>query len=229
MINFGSPCFCDHCMREFAVELGLGPSFHYRNYLRGRGVTHTAELLELAKQDRLPLWHDYVRFQQQTVTRFFRRLRIAMDRDHGGEVSLSVNGSVTGFGGAVDTVLPFVTYFHGETHDFSPSALLKLAEASRAVERMQIVSLFPRVPGSGQHAPEFVASVRQAIAVCYCLGLVPLFPYDVYAGREPRWYGTWEEYREPYEYARDHADWIDDYAVVVMRHRRRSGDDPRTC
>jgi len=80
--------------------------------------------------------------------------------------------------------------------------------------------------------------VRQALAVSYCLGMVPLFPYDVYMrsdsrGRpKPRWFGTWEEYGTPFEIVRQHPDWFDDFdfesvatdnrgAVTVVSRRRR--------
>jgi len=70
MLEFGKPCFCDHCMREFATELGI--SIDYRRYLRGRGFTHAVEVLRAAEHEAVPLWDDYRRFQQRTVTRFFR-------------------------------------------------------------------------------------------------------------------------------------------------------------
>jgi hypothetical protein len=219
MLDFGQPCFCPHCQREFAAELGL--DLDYRRYLRGRGFTHTSEILEAAKRGEVPLWDDYRRFQGRTVTRFFRRLRAAMDQALAAPASLSVNGSVLNFGGSTETVLPFVSYFHGETWDFAPASLLKLAEASRTLGVKQIVSFFPDVPAADYHAPAFVGRVRQAIGLCYCLGVVPLFPYDVYAGNEPdgtlkpRWFGTWEEYRAPYETVRAHRDWFDGYRYTA--------------
>lgn len=219
MLGFGNPCFCEHCTREFAVELGL--ALDYRGYLRGRGFTHTAEILDAAKRGGVPLWDDYRRFQQRTVTRFFRKLRTAVDQALGGPASLSVNGSVLNFGGSIETVLPLVNYLHGETSDFTPGGLLKLAEASRTLGVKQVVSFFPDVPAAAYHAPAFVGRVRQAIALGYCLGLLPLFPYDVYAGNEadgslkPRWFGTWDEYRDPYEVVRTHRDWFDEYRYTA--------------
>ncbi len=240
MLNFGNPCFCEFCMREFRTDLGL--DIDYRAYLRTRGFTHTAGILDAAKQGKVPLWDDYRRFQERTVTRFFRRLKTAMDRALAAPVSLSVNGSVLNFGGNLDTVIEFLSYCHGETWDFAPPELLKLAEASRRMGLKQIVSLFPGVPVADYHDPSFVGLVRQAIGLCYCLGLLPLFPYDVYAGNEPdgslksRWFGTWEEYRAPYEIVRSHPEWFDEYAYtsceigddgVVSVVSRWSGDEDK--
>jgi hypothetical protein len=218
MLNFGNPCFCDHCQREFALYLGI--DLNYRRYLRGRGVTHTGEILEAAGRGDVPLWDDYRRFQRQTVTRFFRKLRAAVDQALAGPVSLSVNGSVCNFGGEITAVLPFITYLHGETSDFTPTGLVKLAAASRTLGMKQIVSFFPDVPAADYHNPAFVGRVTQAIGLCYCLGLLPLFPYDVYAGNEPdgaikaRWFGTWEEYSHPFEVVRAHPQWMDDYTYT---------------
>ncbi len=218
MIEFGNPCFCEHCQRAFAVELGF--TLDYRPYLRGRGFTCTAEILEAAKRGGVPLWEDYRRFQQRTVVRFFRRLRAALDQALARPVSLSVNGSVLNFGGNIETVLPFVSYLHSETTDFTPPALLRLAEASRKLGVRQITSFFPHVPAAAYHDPAFVGRVNQAVGLCYCLGLLPLFPYDVYAGNEAdgslkaRWFGTGTEYAAPYGTVREHPEWFDDYAFA---------------
>jgi hypothetical protein len=217
MLEFGNPCFCEHCVQEFSRYLGFAFEFDYRAYLGRRGIVHTRGLLALAEKRELPLWEDYRRFQQQTVTRYFRRLRAAMDRYLGRAAVLSVNGSVCGFGGRIETVLPFVSYLHGETPDFSPAALKRLAIASREAGVRQVVSFFPDVDAAAYDDPAFVGRVNQAIGVCYCLGLLPLFPYDVYAGDRPRWYGTWEQYGRPYAVVREHPDWFDGYAWKRMR------------
>ncbi len=236
MIDFGNCCFCRHCRREFAAELGI--DFDYQRYLRGRGFTHYAQIREAAERGEVPLWDDYQRFQQRTVTRFFRTLRTQLEQALGRPVTLSVNGSVLHFGGDIRRVLPLVDYLHSETPDFQPGTLLKLAEASRELETTQIVSFFPTVAASDYHDPDFVGTVNQAIGLSYCLGLLPLFPYDVYAGNEPdgalkaRWFGAWEEYRGPYETVRAHPEWFDDYAfaactlgddgdVTVLSHHRQ--------
>lgn len=234
MLNFGNPCFCEHCRREFATYLGI--ELDYKAYLRGRGFTHAGEIIEAAKRGGVPLWDDYRRFQKETVTRFFRALRIGMDQALGRSVELSVNGSVLHFGGDIATVRPFISYLNGETTRFDPASLLKLADASREMGVMQIVSFFPDVPAVEYRDAAFVQRVNQSIAICYCLGLQPLFPYDVYAGNEAdgslkaRWFGTWEEYQESYEIVRAHPGWFDAYAydtvevapevvTVVTRHR----------
>lgn len=222
MLDFGNPCFCGHCMREFSAYLGLGFDFDYRAYLMRRGISHTGQLLEAAPREAVPLWNDYRLFQQQTVSRYFRRLRAAMDRFLGRRTELSVNGSVVGFGGRVETILPFVSYFNGETSDFTTGGLKLLAEAARKYGVRQVVSFFPDVDAGDFHSPEFTARVKQAIGVCYCLGLLPLFPYDVYAGDKPRWYGTFDEYKEPYSVVRDHPQWFDDYQWTSFS--RSAGD-----
>jgi hypothetical protein len=216
MLDFGAPCFCAHCQQEFALYLGM--ELDYRAYLRGRGFTHTAEILTSARQGGVPLWDDYRRFQKQTVTRFFRRLRTAMDQALGRPAELSVNGSVLHAGGDIGTIQSFISYLNGETWDFAPAALVRLAEASRNMGVRQVVSFFPDVPVAEYHDAAFVGRINQAIALCYCVGLLPLFPYDVYAGNEPdgsikaRWFGTWEEYHAPYDTVRTHPTWFDDYA-----------------
>jgi len=215
MLGFGNPCFCPHCMREFRIELGI--DIDYRAYLRQRGFTHAAQILAAAAGGGVPLWEDFARFQKRTVTRFFRRLRAELDQAAAMPVCLSVNGSVLNFGGDIETVLPFLTYCHSETPDWSPQALVRLEEASRRLGTRQIVSFFPSVPVAEYHDPVFVGRINQTIGLCYCLGLLPLFPYDVYAGNEPdgaikdRWFGTWEEYRRPYEIVRERPEIVDDY------------------
>jgi len=215
MLGFGNPCFCPHCMCEFRMELGV--DIDYRAYLRQRGFTHTAQILEAAPRGGVPLWEDFGRFQKRTVTRFFRRLKAELDQAAAMPVSLSVNGSVLNFGGDIETVLPFLAYCHSETPDCSPQALIHLAEASRRLGTRQIVSFFPNVPVAEYHDPVFVGRINQAIGLCYCLGLLPLFPYDVYAGNEQdgaikeRWFGTWDEYRRPYQIVRKRPEIVDDY------------------
>jgi len=214
MLTFGNPCFCEHCLREFSSYLGI--DINYKKYLLNRGISYTAELLELAQKGEVPLWDDYKRFSQQTVIRYFRKLRVAMDRFNGEQVYLSVNGSVTD-PRAIEMVLPFVNYFCGETWNFSPIDLKKIAENSRKLEKMQIISFFPDVAVEGYNSSEFVQRINQAIGVCYCLGLLPLFPYNVYAGDNPRWYGTYEQYKEPYRKVYNHPEWFDDYKWVSFR------------
>lgn len=222
MLWYPNTCFCDYCQQDFARELGL--SIHYRDYLRGRGFTHTAELFESSKLGNVPLWEDYLRFQQRTVTRFFRALRTRMDQALGRPVTLSVNGSVLNFGGDITTIRPFISYLNGETRHFAPADLLQMAERSRDLGVRQVVSFFPDVVPAHYHAPEFVARVRQAIALCYCLGLLPLFPYDVYTGNDPatgelypRWFGTTDEFLAPYAHVREHPHWFDAYQFTDMR------------
>jgi hypothetical protein len=220
MLDFGNPCFCPHCRREFAVYLDI--DVDYLAYLRGRGFTHAAEIIEAAQRGGVPLWEDYRRFQQQTVTRFFRKLRIAMDQALARPAELSVNGSVRNFGGNIATIRPFISYLNGETSRFDPESLLKLAEASREMGVAQVVSFFPDVPVAEYHDTAFVQRVNQAIALCYCLGLQPLFPYDVYAGNEAdgslkaRWFGAWDEYRESYDIVRANPAWFNDYAYEAV-------------
>ena len=81
-----------------------------------------------------------------------------------------------------------------------------------------MVSFFPPRELDDYDEAGFVGAVNRGIALCYCLGLLPLFPYDVYAGNDPktgnlrpRWYGTWSQYRLPYETVREHPGWFDDY------------------
>lgn len=221
MLSFGNPCFCGYCMARFTEYLGFDAAFDYGQYLRARGITHTAELLELAKLGRVPLWDDYRRFQEQTVTRYFRTLRTAMDRCLGRPATLSVNGSALGFGGQIGTILPFVSYLHSETPHFAPERLKELSEKCRELGIRHVVSFFPDVQADAYDSPDFVGRINQAIGVCYCLGLLPLFPYDVYAGDKPRWFGTWEQYRASYTVVRQHPEWFDDYSWSRFR---RKGD-----
>jgi len=219
MLSFGQPCFCEHCVAAFAEYLGI--DLDYRRYLLRRGLRSQDELLQQAARGAVPLWDDFRRFAEFTVSRYFRRLRAAMDRFLGRPATLSVNGSVAGFGGNIETILPHVAYFHGETSDFSPAGLRKLAIASRRLGVRQVVSFFPSVPAAEFHAPAFVARVNAAIALCYCLGLLPLFPYDVWAGpKKPRWFGTWEQYGAAYRVVREHPEWFDEYRWQRIRLRK---------
>jgi hypothetical protein len=231
MIRFGNPCFCEHCLAAFDEYLGMGAPFDYRVYLRQRGIRHTAQLLERAQAGEVPLWDDFRRFAEQTVSGYFRQLKAAMDRFAGHPTSLSVNGSVLNFGGRLETILSFVDYLHGETRDFSPSGLVQLADASRELDLKQVVSFYPEVPPDEFHMPAFIERVNAAIALCYCVGLLPLYPYDVWAGPgKPRWFGTWDEYGAQYERVREHPEWFDEYAydsvevepdrtTVIAQHR----------
>jgi len=200
-------CFCEHCMREFGEYLGL--DLNYRDYLAGRGIRSNAQLFEAAARGEVPMWDDYRRFAEATVRRYFRKLRQAMGRLLGGEPALSVNGTVDS--DRIDVITDLVEYLHGETWDFSPEALHNMARLSREKQRPQIVSAFPDVAEDEYHSRPFVARVNRTIALCYALGLVPLFPWDVYAGSKPRWYGTWEDYAAHYETVRAHPEWFDAY------------------
>jgi hypothetical protein len=116
------------------------------------------------------------------------------------------------------------------------ASLVRMADASREVGVRQVVSLFPDVPPEEFDSPAFVVRVNCAVALCYCLGLLPLYPYDVWAGPgKPRWFGRWEDYRASYEIVREHPEWFDDYeyvtvaveserTTVVSRHREDGGD-----
>jgi hypothetical protein len=212
MLNFGNPCFCEYCMNEFREYLGFEFDFNYHTYLRRRGIMQTDQLLDMAKAGKVPLWNDFSNFTRQAVSLYFRKLKTAMDRFAGKSTSLSVNGSVLNFGGQINSIMPYITYLHGETRNFTPAGLKQLADASCKLGIKQVVSFFPEVSPDQLGSPDSIAKINHAIALCYCLGLLPLFPYDVWTGPEkPRWYGTWEDYSKNYEIVREHPEWFDDY------------------
>ena len=200
-------CFCEHCMRGFAEYLGL--DLNYRDYLARRGVRSNAELFALAGRGEAPLWDDFRRFAHETVRRYFRKLRQAMARILGAEPTLSVNG--TADFERTDVIGGLVDYLNGETWDWSPAGLHRIASLAREKGLVQVISIFPDVPEGQYHSESFVRRVRAAIALCYPLGMLPLFPWDVYAGSQPRWFGTWKEYGEHYEIVRAHPEWLEEY------------------
>jgi hypothetical protein len=207
-------CFCEHCMAAFAEYLGL--DINYRDYLARRGIRSNARLFEMAGRGEVPLWDDWRRFAEESVRRYFRRLRQAMARFIGSEPTLSVNG--TADFGRIDVIVGLVDYLNGETWDYSPQALRRLAELSRAKGLVQVVSIFPDVPESEYHSEAFVRRVNRTIALCYALGMLPLFPWDVYAGDNPRWFGTWEEYSRHYERVRACPEMLDEYSWTDFRY-----------
>jgi hypothetical protein len=221
-------------MNEFREYLGFEFDFDYHTYLRRRGIMQTDQLLNMAKTGKVPLWNDFSHFTRQTVSLYFRKLKKAMDRFAGISTSLSVNGSVLNFGGQINSIMPYINYLHGETRNFTPAGLKQLADASRKLGIKQVVSFFPELSPDQLGSPDFIAKINHAIALCYCLGLLPLFPYDVWTGPEkPRWYGSWEDYSTNYEIVREHPEWFDDYtyesveleerqSIVVCRHSEDS-------
>lgn len=226
MYGYPSACFCDHCQVEFARYLNI--DLNYRDYLQRRGIASNARLFELAAAGEVPLWADYRRFADVTVRRFLQHLRRAMARATGDPPVLSVNGLANQR--EIGVIRGMVEYLHGETWRYTPTDLFDLAEKARALGVTQISSFFPDVPADQYHASDFVRRVRRGIAVAYAVGIIPLFPYDVYAGDQPRWFGTWEEYAAPYEFVRAHREYFTDYlphaleedgdiVVVTTRHR----------
>ena len=222
-------CFCEDCMREFAQYMGL--DLDYRDYLARRGVRTNKQLFALAARGEAPMWDDFRRFTEATVQRYFRKLRAAMTILLGEEPTLSVNATVDDEHVAI--LAGLVDYLHGETWDFSPANLHRMACRSRELGLTQVVSLFPDAPADGYHEPGFVGRVNQAIALCYALGMLPLFPWDVYAGDKPRWFGTWEEYGEQYDTIRARPEIVEDFewsefdldanVATVLAQRRDGG------
>lgn len=208
-------CFCSHCMREFGRYLGL--DINYREYLVGRGIRSRKQLFAMAEQGEVPLWDDFKRFAEQSVYDYLRRLRQTMARHLGEEPTLSVNATVNF--DRIDLIKGLVDYLHGETRNFSPQNLYRMAALSREKNLPQVVSMFPDVPAREYHSDQFVARIRRAIAVCYALEMVPLFPWDVYAGDQPRWYGRWEEYRDPYQKVRESPHWLEDYRWTRLEQK----------
>ncbi|NLO75219.1 MAG: hypothetical protein GX100_14080 [candidate division WS1 bacterium] len=236
MTYFRDPCFCEHCMREFSRYLGFPLDYHA--YLRGRGFATVEEVMEGASRGAVPLWEDFMRFQRQTVRLYWRRIRKALDRLYPAGATLSVNDLASRE--SAEVVLPVLDYFDGEVSDISPNALLEIATASRECGKLQVVLITPdEKKGEDRNSEVWVNRVRQAITLSYCLGMVPLFPWDVYMRSDaqnrpkPRWFGTWEEYGAPFEVVREHPDWFDDFdfetmeeeksgaVTVVARHRSR--------
>lgn len=221
MINFKNPCFCEHCVREFSRYLGL--SFDYRDYLKSRGFHDLQQLFAAVETDSVPLWRDYINFQRESVSRFFRRLKYNLDQAYPTGTTMSVNGSVNSAREKVELLKNSVDYFDGETTSIKPESLLEMANASRARGKTQVVLICPdEREGHDRDTEDWKNEVRQAIALCYCLGTLPLFPYDVYMrsdkqGRpKPRWYGAWEEYGQPFEIVRQNPEWFDDYDFENM-------------
>jgi hypothetical protein len=215
MIGFQSACFCAFCQTEFARYLGL--DLNYRDYLHRRGIATNAQLVEQVKAQAVPLWDDYRRFAEQAVRRYLTRIRAAIARATGHEPVLSVNGLAND--PRIAIVRGLVSYLNGEIWKFSPGNLMELGNQARAAGLVQISSFFPDVPAEQYHTEAFVQRVRRSIAVAYAVGVVPLFPYDVFAGDQPRWFGTWEEYRAPYDFVRAHRDVFDFYAPVSLEEQ----------
>ncbi|MBN2640911.1 MAG: hypothetical protein JXR78_04620 [Victivallales bacterium] len=221
MFIFKNPCFCEHCMREFSRYLGI--PLDYRDYLKSRGFHDLEQLLAAVKFDHVPLWRDYINFQHESVTRFFRRLKYNLDQAYPAGTTMSVNGSVNSASERIASIKNSIDYFDGETKSIKPESLLEVAKASRMEGKMQVVLICPdEHEDHDRNTEAWKNEVRQAIALCYCLGMLPLFPYDVYMRSDkqgkpkPRWYGTWEEYGQPFEIVRQHPDWFDDYEFENM-------------
>lgn len=217
MFGFKNPCFCEYCMKAFALDIGL--EFNYRDYLSKRGFRDREALMLAVEQDAVPLWREYQQFQRHSVVRFFSRLKESMNRAYPEGVTLSVNAVAST---EEIRLLPnhrAFDYLNGELHQLEPENIAKAAQAAQGLGKLQVVTIWPdQVPERDYHLALWVHKARQAIGLCYCLGLVPVFPYDVFAGNEwpsgkpkARWFGTWEEFKEPYEIVRKHPEWFDDY------------------
>lgn len=211
----GKACFCDHCLDGFREYMGL--DVDYKRYLHGRGIAFTAQLAELADNGQVPLWDDYVRFQTLTVRRYLSKIRSSIARAAGEPPVFTVNALADGMGS--ELLKGNIEYLNGETWDFSPKGLYRLARAAEEIGVPQVSSFFPDVKADQYHGPGFVTRVRRSIAVAYAVGLIPLFPYDVYAGDNPRWFGNWDEYSREYEFVRSHRDWFDGFRAKKFRER----------
>lgn len=212
MINWKHPCFCESCVAGFAASLGI--DIDYRAYLYARGVRSNDELLARIPEGGVPLWEDYRRFQEETVRAGLRTLRAAVARETGRPPVLAVNAIASH--GQTRLLSGLVEYLDGETNDFSPAGLWKLSCAAREIGVRQVSSFFPDVPASQYGDAGFILRVRRSIAVAYAVGVIPLFPYDVYAGDEPRWFGKWDDYAREYDFVRERRDRFDKFVPESM-------------
>ena len=217
MIRWNKACFCEHCVAGFSEYLGL--DIDYKAYLLARGIYVNQELFERVWEKQVPLWDDYVRFQERMTIRYLKGLRATVIRVSGGEPAFAVNGNA--FDPKAREMLPgVVDYLNGEFYDFKPKVLWELAGLAREMGVKQIVTLVPRTPEETYHTEELIMKVRRAHAVAYAVGLIPQFPYDVYNGEHPRWFGTWEEYGSEYDKVRENHEVFDDYEPAKFREKR---------
>lgn len=216
MLRWNKACFCEHCLEGFRESMGL--DIDYKKYLHARGIYTNQELFERSWKKDVPLWDDYWRFQERSAIRYLKRLRATVIRVSGGEPAFSVNGNA--FQPEAREMLPgVVDYLNGEFYDFRPRVLWELAELARGMGVKQLVTLVPRTPVETYHSAELIMKVRRAHAVAYAVGLIPQFPYDVYNGGHPRWFGTWEEYGPEYDKVRENREVFDDYVPVKFREK----------
>lgn len=215
-------CFCPHCMEGFRRFLeehkeeldiqGLGiadlSSFDYRDYLRQRGAPVGDAF---RTYDGGQLKQLFVQFQRQSVERFFREMRAAIDAYAGRHVVFASNN----YRGSWD--FPYDLFEIGMAElpqkDASPAHLYRLFAAARQRGKHQIFTLVPlAADGSEVHV------TRCAIATSYACGGHLIVPWDVYTGpQRPRYFGKPEQYADLYRFVRQFEHLFDNFEEVAAR------------
>ena len=218
-VDWGA-CFCPHCMdgfRKFLKEKqreldtkGLGiedlETFNYREYLRAKGAPVGDAF---RRYDGGKLKELFVEFQRQSVARFFREMREAIDAYAGRHVPFSSNN----YRGSWD--FPYDLFEIGMAElpqkDATPANMYRLFKVARGRGKHQIFTLVPATSDGSE-----VRVTRCAIATSYACGGHMIVPWDVYTGpNSPRYFGTAEQYADLYRFVRQWASLFDGYEELA--------------
>jgi hypothetical protein len=218
-VDWGA-CFCSHCMegfRQFLKQkraelepqtLGIEDweSFDYKEYLRAKQapVGDAFRRYEGGKLKEL-----FVEFQRESVARFFREIRAAIDAYAGRHVPFSSNN----YRGSWD--FPYDLFEIGMAElpqkDATPANMHRLFKEARGRGKHQIFTLVPASSDGSE-----VRITRCAIATSYACGGHMIVPWDVYTGpNSPRYFGTAEQYADLYRFVRQWAGLFDGYEELA--------------
>lgn len=216
-------CFCEYCMdafREFLkrtctpeqlreYDIPDIDTFNYLEWLKRKDLLKDNRTAHLGN----PLFRPFVDFSIDTSTRFYTKLRTAIDVCAMKHAPMSHNNT-----SHQQWELPINTLF-----DFAISELIienahpaHIYERSCKARRLGSVQVFgtPKSMGETETAAKWGSIKRQVIATAYASGGLARVPWDMFEDTRDgrgRYFGTPEEYADLYGYIRANSEYMEGY------------------
>ncbi|MDI9583986.1 MAG: chitobiase/beta-hexosaminidase C-terminal domain-containing protein [Acidobacteriota bacterium] len=211
-------CFCEHCVagfREFLnnsttgelrAEMGITDlaAFDYAGYLRDRGTESNVQWRNWKGDPRLAAL--FVKFQEESMVRFYTETFAAIDAHAGRHVPQSGNHA-----GPYRPHHRLFDYFMAETYPYR-EGLPRLLYHERILPSREVGK-----PYVFTFVTDDVSRTRRFIALSYALGAHVIVPWDVYTGSDtPRVFATPDQYADLYGFVRANADLLDGYEEAAV-------------